>query len=295
MSVADAIRLILNQEGLPPDYARTCDQLWDLIAYRIASLRRAQPNGIVIGINGPQGSGKSTMSLCLEAILREEHSLNVATLSIDDLYLTRSARTELANTVHPLFETRGVPGTHDIALGMKILNDLLFGEGEVALPRFEKSLDERLPKAKWPVKRAPVDIILFEGWCVALGPEDENELQKPINALEAQEDPHGNWRDAVNSALGGEYALLFGRIDVLIYLQTPGFEKVREWRMLQEQKLRRRTGLGMTDSEIGRFIQHYERLTRHGARTLPQRADFLVEIDDDHKARQLIVEQRPKK
>ena len=39
------------------------------------------------------------------------------TFSMDDLYLGRAARVDLARRIHPLLATRGVPGTHDPMLG----------------------------------------------------------------------------------------------------------------------------------------------------------------------------------
>ena len=40
-------------------------------------------------------------------------------LSLDDLYLPKAERLRLARDVHPLLATRGVPGTHDVALGVE--------------------------------------------------------------------------------------------------------------------------------------------------------------------------------
>ncbi len=75
------------------------------------------PGLTVIGIAGAQGSGKSTLVRDLAERLAGD-GLRVATLSLDDLYLTRAVRQDLAARVHPLFATRGVPGTHDVALGL---------------------------------------------------------------------------------------------------------------------------------------------------------------------------------
>ena len=81
----------------------------------------------VVGICGAQGSGKSTLVAALAERLAEE-GIAAATLSLDDLYFTRAERLRLASEVHPLFATRGVPGTHDIALGLGVLDALARGE-----------------------------------------------------------------------------------------------------------------------------------------------------------------------
>lgn len=114
----------------------------------------------------PRGSGKSTAAALLADFLALL-GLRTAILSIDDLYLTRSARGRLAREVHPLLVTRGVPGTHDLDLGVRTIDALcaLRSGQRLPLPCFDKSTDDRLPPLRWPAIEGPVDIILFEGWC----------------------------------------------------------------------------------------------------------------------------------
>jgi D-glycerate 3-kinase len=38
----------------------------------------------------------------------------------------------------------------------------------------------------------------------------------------------------------------------------------------------------MSPTEVTRFVAHYERLTRHMLRTLPERADLVLELDREH-------------
>jgi len=84
--------------------------------------RKDQQQGpLVVGINGAQGAGKSTLFNLLEVILEEGFNLKVVGLSIDDLYKTREAREGLAHSIHPLLSTRGVPGTHDVELGIELI------------------------------------------------------------------------------------------------------------------------------------------------------------------------------
>ena len=164
---------------------------------RAATARRQGP--VIIGLCGAQGSGKSTLAEAMRRALVAS-GVTTAILSLDDLYLTRAERLALAPDVHPLFATRGVPGTHDIALGQAIFAALDRGE-PVRLPRFDKALDDRAAESVWPSVEPPLDVLLFEGWCVGARPEEAAMLATPINALEAEEDDDGIWRRAANDAL----------------------------------------------------------------------------------------------
>ncbi|WP_295172986.1 hypothetical protein [uncultured Brevundimonas sp.] len=124
--------------------------------------RGSQP--FVLGICGAQGSGKSTLSDALAKRLNGRGA-RTAILSLDDLYLSRARRADLAHTVHPLFRTRGVPGMHDVVQGVALLDAVKAGRG-VTLPRFDKATDDPAPQAQWPVIEGPIDVLIFEGWCI---------------------------------------------------------------------------------------------------------------------------------
>ncbi|QJU60703.1 kinase [Sphingomonas sp. AP4-R1] len=286
--------MLIAAERLPEDYAATVNLWWRPLARAIAARREALGRGVLIGINGAQGTGKSTLCLFLELLLRAEHGLSAATISLDDLYLTKAERQRLAVEIHPLFATRGVPGTHDVGLGNAAISALMTGNAPVPIPRFDKSHDDRAPHAEWPVVTAPVDVVLIEGWFTGASPVDARSLAEPANALERNEDADAHWRTFSNTALAGPYAALFGRLDLLIMLAPPGFEQVREWRELQEQKLRERTGRGMNAADVSRFVDHYERLTRHMLATLPDEADIVVRIGPDHQPISLRKRDEPK-
>jgi pantothenate kinase-related protein Tda10 len=149
------------------------------LADHVAALRTAKAGPLCVGIQGPQGAGKSTLTQLLARVLTDVAGLRVAVLSIDDLYLTRSERAELAARVSPLFITRGVPGTHDVALGTRVLGALT-RPGSVALPRFDKARDDRSPQPSWPVISGPVDVVLFEGLWIGLTAIDDAELAAPV-------------------------------------------------------------------------------------------------------------------
>lgn len=252
----------------------------DDLVKRLTSAARPADTPTVVGLCGPQGSGKTTAAKQLRTGLEAEGVATVI-LSLDDLYLPQSVRRGLARSVHPLLAVRGPPGTHDPLLGIQVL-EALRRRTRTALPQFDKAKDDRAPVADWPVVEGRYECVVFEGWCVGAAPQPEAALLRPVNALEAGEDPEGIWRRYVNDNLAGAYQLLFDWVDIQVLLRPPGFEQVVAWRTEQEQSLRTsgRTGPGlMNDTEIDRFVQHYERLSRWIDEEMPRRADLTVQLD----------------
>jgi D-glycerate 3-kinase len=250
-----------------------------------AWLASAGDQPLVVGLCGAQGSGKSTLATSL---IRRFAARGVpgAALSLDDLYLTRSERSRLAREVHPLLATRGPPGTHDIALGLSVIEAVMAGR-PVLLPKFDKGTDDRAPRGAWEHAPAGTRLLILEGWCVGARPQPAATLREPVNALECDEDQDGAWRRYVNQLLAGDYQQLFARVDRLVLLAAPGFEVVERWRGQQEAQLRRATlsssSVVMDDAGLHRFIQHYERLTRHILGEMPSRADLVIELSADRQ------------
>ena len=281
--VTPAVADFMRREQLGSGFADTVERVYRPLATRIGALAASRP-GLVVGICGSQGSGKSTGAALLQ-ILLDEARLRTAVLSIDDLYLPKDARKKLAEDVDPLLVTRGPPGTHDVALGERLL-DSLPGPQVTAIPRFDKARDTRADPDKWDHFQGPADIILFEGWCVGAKPQPPEALAKPVNELERIFDPDGRWRGYVNHALAGPYQQLFGRLSFLVLLKAPSFEVVARWRKEQEAKLRARVGdvAGvMTDAQIDRFVQYYERLTRFILAEMPSRADAVIALEANRR------------
>lgn len=276
-----AIGEFISEHRLPDGFRQVIRDYYLPLALWLSEQRRSGET-LVVGLCGGQGSGKSTLTAFLQRVW-SQLDLRSAGFSLDDIYLTRNERRELARRVHPLLQTRGVPGTHDVSLGLDTIASLSGrrGAGEVAIPLFDKSSDDRAPESQWPRRHAPVDILLFEGWCVGARPWQNAE--QPVNALERREDPDGTWRNYVNGRLRGPYRELFAQLDLLLMLKVPDMACVLEWRRLQERKLRARGGGGMEDAEIERFVQHYERVTRNLLREMPARADCVLELGRDHR------------
>lgn len=274
----------------PDDLTPALNHVYLPLAAWVAQRKTAQP--LVLGISGSQGSGKSTLCELLKIILEQGFGLRVAGFSIDDIYKTRAEREQLACAVHPLLRTRGVPGTHDVALGLNVIRALKIAQAgdSVAIPAFDKAKDDRHSVEKWPRFHGTADIIIFEGWCVAAKAQEQAALAQPINVLEAEEDSDGCWRNYVNQQLSGAYAQLFAQLDALIMLKVPSMERVFEWRSLQEQKLAAALSHTpeaathiMDAAGIQRFIMHYERITRNILAEMPQRADVTLFVNDEHQ------------
>jgi D-glycerate 3-kinase len=241
---------------------------------------------VLVAVNGSQGSGKTTLCDYLRAALQADFGLRVVSLSLDDFYFTRAQREQLSREVHPLLATRGVPGTHDMALLNRTLDGLLAtgGDGPVAVPRFDKAVDDRRSPADWDRVEGAVDLVLLEGWCLGARPQSQEDLAEPVNALERDEDADGRWRAHVNRVLAEDFLPLYRRVDQWVMLQAPSFDCVYRWRLEQEQKLADQavteTDRIMSEEQIARFIQYYQRLTRQCLQQLPPVVDHLFVLDE---------------
>ena len=252
------------------------DALVEAALAALWSLPQARP---VFAIAGLQGTGKSTLAAQMAARAQAQGK-RVVVLSLDDLYLTRAERRALAERVHPLLATRGPPGTHDVALGCRLLDALRAGDA-VSLPRFDKLADDRAPVEAWEAVDAAVDGVIIEGWCLGTPAQDAAALREPINALEREQDAAGVWRNYCNEALHTGYPALWRRFDALWFLQPPNFEVVADWRWQQEESLAHAQGRApsMDRAGVRRFVEHFERVSRQALRTLPALADRIIPLD----------------
>lgn len=278
-----------GSDELPRAWRAQWQDVWAPLAAYVVG-QKQQHNAFVIGMHGGQGSGKSTLSKALAGVLQDVFGWNVAILSIDDLYLPHADRQRLAQTVHPLFATRGVPGTHDAALGIQLLQQLrtLPAGATLTFPAFDKASDDRLPPERWHQVTGPVDLVLFEGWCVGNRPVSADQLRQPLNALETAEDADGHWRQSVNLQLAGLYREWFAQIDCLLMLKVPDMQAVLEWRGLQEQGNRQSAAGNGPDrsldaARLQRFVQHYQRLTEQALQHMPAFADLILTLNHQHQ------------
>ncbi|MDA8537758.1 uridine kinase, partial [Candidatus Pelagibacter bacterium] len=193
---------------------------------------------LIIGLAGGQGSGKTTISSILTLILQKYFKLKVFKVSIDDFYKTRKDRKLLSKNEHSLLMTRGVPGTHDIDLMLKFFKKVKSNKFKnLAIPKFNKAIDDRCKKNLWYKLKFKPDVVIFEGWCVGAKAQTNKQLKKPINSVERLYDQGIKWRYYVNNQLKTKYKTLFKQLDGLLYLKAKNFSMLRNWRLKQERKL----------------------------------------------------------
>ena len=300
MQLHSDIEQAILDHNLPSDfsvsvkdyYIPLANQLMNDIEQHAKSRQASRPQ--FIGIQGSQGSGKSTCADFLKIILETEHDLRVLVMSIDDFYLTLAERQQLAKSTHPLFITRGVPGTHDVEM-IQTVFDRAEQQRDFTVPRFNKAIDDRAEESSWQTIDAPLDVVILEGWCVGISAQASGMVDEPLNQLERYEDSSGAWRQLVNDKLANEYQSLFSRLDHLITLKVPSFACVFEWRLLQEQKMidrlskeKKDISKAQTPEQLERFIAHYQRLTEHALKTMPELAHYVLNIDKHHHITKLI-------
>lgn len=216
----------------------------------LASSKAERP--LIIGLNGPQGSGKTTATTAAVKLLCEVKNRRGITISIDDFYLTRAEQVALAlaHAQNPYLQQRGYPGTHDIRLGsatlgkLKTINTL---KHPVALPRYDKSLHggegDRLPEADWSAVTAPLDFVIIEGWCVGFIPVDDSRIA----------DPHLR---KINQLLS-HYAEWHTFFDAFIQFKAQDIRDTVRWRVEAEQNMRALGKSGMSDERIRAYIERF--------------------------------------
>ena len=247
---------------------------------------------LFLGFSGGQGSGKTTVAKILEIILKNFFKRKIHVSSIDDFYKTLKDRNKMSHTTHPLFKTRGVPGTHYINLIKKFFYYIKKKKfKKTKLPKFDKALDDRLKKKYWySIKERP-EIVILEGWCVGAKPQSNYLIKKPTNTLEKHEDKNLIWRKYVNEKLKKEYKKLFAMIDYYIFMKIPNFNMVFKWRLHQEKKLKKKSRFKkkvMSYNKIKRFIMFYQRITLQMTKDLSKSASIVMPLNKNHKIKKVL-------
>ena len=236
-----------------------------------------------IMIAGSQGSGKSSLSKLIKLYLEKFCYKSVVIISMDDFYLSKNQRTQLSKNIHPLFLTRGVPGTHDLELMNKKIKQIFNKEFPIYLPIFDKVSDTRKRTYKKVLK---ADVIIFEGWCAGAQPVDLNYLQKNFNNLEKHKDKNFIWRNSYNKYLN-EYQKLFSQFNFFIYFQFNQWDHVLNWKYKQELELRdKKKDLGLK-KYLREFIQYYEKVSKWMHLKVPKYCNILIKLDAHQKIKSI--------
>ena len=295
MTKSDYLKYLKKQEGTGKpivDKLGKLNKFYLPLSKWIYSIYNKDRKTKIIGISGGQGAGKSTITGILKLILKKKYGLNVCVFSIDDFYKKKSDRLKMSKRTHPLFITRGVPGTHDIALINKTIKKLKQKKFRtVLIPKFDKSKDDRFQKNKWQKIAVKPDIIIFEGWCVGTTHQNSTELKRPLNFIEKKYDKNSKWRKIVNNLVKKRYKSLFSQIDKLVYLKVPNFNYIIKWRWLQEQKMKltSKSKKTMSKIQVKEFIMFYERLTKHMMKNYSKISDLTIFLDKQHRSKKMII------
>lgn len=255
---------------------------WLPLALELVEKKRQKNYPFTVGILGGQGTGKTTLTQILPLIWQ---SLNLSSvgISLDDLYKTYEERQKLLNIDSRLI-WRGPPGTHDINLGIKILDQLHQGNYPVDIPRFDKSLYDGSGDRIAPQKVNKTDIIILEGWFIGVQPVSAKAFSNPPYPIVTQEDK--KFALDCNERLK-EYLPLWEKLDYLMIFNPEDYRFSLQWRKTAEHEMINQGKTGMSDKEIEKFVHYFwkalhpqiyiESMTKN-----PLLTDLVVNINYDH-------------
>jgi D-glycerate 3-kinase len=232
---------------------------WRIHNQRLCSLPQKGLGAWIQGILGVQGTGKTTLTLILTWLLNR-WGASVISLSLDDFYHTHKYREGLRQE-DPRLRWRGPPGTHDLALALEVVGQLRRSQGDpgdpaswVALPRFDKALQQGSGDRVAPHYTHRVDIVLLEGWCVGMRPLPPDQFQAGL----AQWLAPAAWdfaRVCHDRLL--DYVPLWDTLDDLVILRPQDYRLSQRWRTEAEAQLRQEGRGGMTDEAVAAFVEYF--------------------------------------
>jgi D-glycerate 3-kinase len=205
----------------------------------------APGRALVVGLSAPQGAGKTTLTREVVARLGEQ-DIRAAAVSIDDFYLTRSDQAALASLFpdNLYLQHRGLPGTHDIELGVRTIRALRDTQTPVRVPRYDKTQfsgqGDRMPEAEWPTVAGPLDLVVLEGWMLGFVPVPDAELGDRAFAR-------------VNRELAN-YSRWWDFLDGFIWIEPDDISHVRRWRAEAEAAAIAAGKPGMDAEEVQDFV-----------------------------------------
>jgi D-glycerate 3-kinase len=251
-----------------------------------------QKRPLVVGINGPQGSGKTTLTSFLS-------SPTVIAMSLDDFYLKFEEQRKLSieNKSNELLEWRGNPSTHDMKLLQSTLEALMNHQTSIKIPKYDKSLHagkgDRLPETEWIVQESSPEIILLEGWCLGFQSQSLMDLKEICekNLIDF------NKMVRINRALDA-FQPIYCLFDAFIQIYTSDIQNVYHWRWEQEQSLKKRLGedVGLTFEQTKAFVDRFmpvyhiylPELTSMGLKSIHEMLQIEIDADRQVKGHQIL-------
>ena len=224
-----------------------------VLLFAVAQTRASTKRPVFVGIQAPQGGGKTTLVSHVLALLSEA-GLRGTGVSIDDFYLTRQEQLRLAegHPGNPYLEHRGYPGTHDIDLGVATLGALAgLGPGETErvarVPVYDKSAHggrgDRAPADQWRDVASPLDIIFVEGWMFGFTPVTVDALGDPYLV-----EP--------NRALT-DYDRWYRLLDAFVVLRATDPNFVLKWRVEAEEKMAAQGKPALSRAAIEDYVRRF--------------------------------------
>lgn len=265
----------------PQNMLQVLQDVWLPLGIKLAQERQELGRPLIQGILGGQGMGKTTMCKVLTLILSQLGYKSVS-LSLDDLYKTYGDRLALRQQ-DPRLIWRGPPGTHDIDLGLNVIEQILTLHSPVILPRFDKSAYGGAGDRTTPEIVTDVDILLFEGWFVGvqpINPDVFNDAPSPIVTDEDRE-----FARDMNYRLQ-DYLPLWEKLDGMIVLYPTDYRYSLEWRKQAERQMIAAGKSGMSDTEIEEFVNYFWRALHPQLFIQPlvesqTAVDLVIEINSD--------------
>lgn len=259
---------------------------WIPIALNLEKAFKRSHQPLIQGILGGQGTGKTTLSSILQFILTQ-HGYTSLSLSLDDLYKTYQERQDLQLT-DPRLIWRGPPGTHDIELGIEILDRIKQKQYPLSIPRFDKSLHQGQGDRSNSDLIPSADIIFFEGWFVGVHPINNDNFNHPPDPIITSADQLFA-RD--NNSRLADYIPLWQRLDRLMILFPQDYRWTKQWRIEAEHRMKKQGKSGMSDEQIIQFVEYFWKALHPELFVLPliEKADIFFELDYHHLPAKLIL------
>jgi D-glycerate 3-kinase len=268
----------LGWQICPPELLQN---FWLPLARQLVIWHSQEEGTLIQGILGGQGTGKTTLAAIITQILQHV-GLQVCQISLDDLYKTYADRRQLQQA-DPRLRWRGPPGTHDIELGLNVLQQLKHGHYPVQIPRFDKSAWAGMGDRTTPETVTAADIVLFEGWFVGVRPIASQAFDLAPPPIHTEGDRI--FARDMNARLR-DYLPLWNLLDRLIVLHPSDYHLSQRWRRQAEERMIADGRTGMTAAEVDEFVEYFWRSLHPELFITPllqsKQVDWVIEISSDH-------------